>query len=1023
MKESFFDKRLFVLLNFLLLGWCTAMAQQSITGSVYDTNNEPIIGVNVLAKGTSVGTITDLDGNFTLPVEAGTVLQFSYIGYVSQEVAAQDNMRVILKEDSETLDEVVVVGYGVQKKSSVTGSISSVKEEDVANRTVTNVQGALQGKTAGVQVVTTNGMPGSAPAIRVRGYSSNSDMSPLYVVDGIIMNDISNIETNDIESIEVLKDASSAAIYGAQAGNGVVLITTKKGSKDVAGWGKITYDFQLSRESLGHTPNLMNAKQYSEYMVEANIFTQNAVNTFWDGKTDTRWVKEVYEKSTMMKHNITFSSGSDKGSVYVSGSYLTNDGIAVGDIDKYSRMNGVVNVDYKLKPWLKVSGNASFSSTSSHPVDMSAFASAFTMDPLTAVSYTKDNLPENMKSALALGYTLLTNDNNEYYGISNFVSSMNPFISLYNTQTKQNTFTAIGNFAVDIELMKGLTFTSKFGFNNVSLDSNTYNNDYFGGGYHYLLYPYMSQTNSNTKYYQWDNYINYMTTIAGKHDITAMIGHSFTKNNYVYTTGGLTANGESALLKDDPDLFGWLNFAASSATKTNAGLRTENTSESYFGRLTYAYDNKYLFQFSLRADAFDLSKLPLDNRWGYFPATSVAWVASNESFWTAMPEQFNYLKIRGSWGKNGSIGPLSGYAYATNMTADGSYDFGTEANPQRIPATTPSTMGNNHLTWETSTQLDFGLDARFFRDRLTFSMDWYKKTTDNLLITGATPSLIAGGTFSPLNAGSVENTGFEFDLEWRDNIGKDFSYSVRGNMSTLKNKVTYLTESLDYITGYKLVSDPLTIFKQGNEVWNFYGYRFAGIRETDGIPLFYNSNNEITDSPSTDDRTNIGSAIPKVTYGITLTAAYKGFDLLIFGNGTSGSKIYQALFRSDSQNDNRIADVWYNDRWSENNTHATHPVANADISKYMLSDAMVHSGDYFRLKQIQLGYTVPKSLTSKIKVDNVRLYVSLDDWFTFTNYCGFDPETASSGTGSGQGVDTGSYPVSKKTVFGLNITF
>jgi TonB-linked SusC/RagA family outer membrane protein len=1023
MKKLTLLMRLSMTVLFAFVSMGISYAQMKVNGQVVDQSGEPVIGANVVEKGTTNGIITDLDGNFTLEVKRGATLIISFVGYVTQEVKAAAQVKVVMAEDSELLEDLVVVGYGVQKKSSVTGSISSVKTEDVANRTITNAQSALQGKTAGVQVVTTSGVPGSAPAIRVRGYSSNSDMSPLYVVDGIIMSDISSIEPNDIESMEVLKDAASAAIYGAQAGNGVVLITTKKGAKGNEGWGQVSYDFQLSNESLGSTPNLMNAKQYAEYMVEANIFSEGTVKSLWDGKSSTDWVNAVYDKSTMMKHNLTFSNGSDKGSVYVSGSYLTNNGIAVGDIDMYKRLNGVINVEYKIKPWLKISGNANMAQTTRRPVDGSAFGAAFTMDPLTSVAYDQANMPDNMKSALALGYTLLQNDKGQYYGVSNFNSSMNPFISLYNTETKENAFTAIGNFAVDVTLAKGLTFTSKFGFTNISLDRNSYENDYFGGGYHYRDFAAMSQTNSNSKYYQWDNYVNYMTTIAKKHDVTAMVGHSFTKNNYVFTTGGLTANGEDALIKDDPELFGWLDFAAGSATRTNAGLRTISTSESYFGRLTYAYDGKYMAQFSLRADAFDLSKLPLTNRWGYFPAASVAWVASNEGFWKIMPEEFSYLKIRASWGKNGSVGPLSGYAYATTMSTNGNYDFGTPAANNRVPATTPATMGNDKLTWETSTQLDFGLDARLFRDRLTFSMDWYKKKTDNLLISGATPSLIAGGAFSPLNAGSVENKGFEFELGWRDQIGKDFTYGIRGNLSTLKNKVTYLTKGLPYITGYKPLSDPLTIFKEGNEVWNFYGYRFAGVRESDGAALFYNQAGEITDTPNMDDRTNIGSAIPNITYGITLNAAYKGFDLLIFGNGTSGSKIYQALFRSDSQNDNRLADVWYNDRWSPTNTHASHPAANANIASYMVSDAMVFSGDYFRIKQIQLGYTLPKALLNKIKINNLRLYISLDDWFTFTKYCGFDPESASVSTGSGQGVDTGTYPISKKMVCGLNLTF
>lgn len=1016
-------ERAIVLSLFILLGMPLLWAQTiQVSGTVVDGLNEPIIGVSVLEKGTSNGVITDLDGNYKLTVSPNSIIVYSFIGYTTQEKkAVAGTMNITMTEDNQLLDEVIVVGYGVQKKSSLTGSISSVKSEDIENRTIISAQEALQGKTAGVQVITTSGEPGSAPNIRVRGYSSNADMSPLYVVDGIIVNDIGGIEPSDIQSMEVLKDASSAAIYGAQAGNGVVLITTKKGKDVSGGWGKLTYDFQYSSQSLARTPNMMNAKQYAEYMCATGAFSQTTVDTYWDGKTNTNWFDEVFDRSAMYKHNVSYSNGNDKGSVYVSTSYLTNNGIIVGDDDKYTRLNGVVNVDYKIKPWFKLSTSNNIERNTRQSVKMEGLNDTFLMDPLTPAVYAPDQLPTNMQALLNQGKTILQDKNGNYYSISNFYSFANPLANNASSLSKSEAFNVNGNFAADLTPIKGLTLTTKLGYFLTASNSSTYNHDYYASPQRYRDFVGLSQSNSNSVYYQWDNYINYMATFAKKHDVTAMFGHSFTKRVSNSTSGSLTANGEDAVLKDDPDLFGYLDFASSSATRGNGGKKTENTSESYFGRVTYAYDGRYMLQFSLRADAFDMSKLPITNRWGYFPAGSVAWVVSQEKFWEKMPNWFTHFKLRGSWGKNGSIGALSGYLYATSMSTMGKYAYGNDMDYQYITASAPSSMGNDELTWETSTQLNIGLDARFFSDRLSFTADYFDKKTDDLLVNGLKPSLIAGGTFSPMNAGSVSNKGLELELGWRDKIGKDFDYSIRTNVSTLKNKVTYLNKGIDYIEGYKLLNDLVTVFEEGSEVWHFFGYEFKGIDPSNGQPTFEDIDGDGT--ITTNDRTNIGSAIPKVTYGITLSAAYKGFDALIFGSGTAGNKIYQCLFSSDRAMGNRIYDEWYSDSWSESNPNGSQPAPKADISKYMVSSAMVKDGSFFKIKQIQVGYSLPKTLLSKVCVSNLRVYVSMDDWFTFTKYKGFDPESCSVGTGSGQGVDVSTYPVSKKFVVGVNLTF
>lgn len=1016
-------KRGLILSLFILLAMPALWAQNmQVSGTVVDEQNEPVIGVSVQQKGTSTGVITDLDGNYKLTVSSDAVLVFSFVGYVTQErKVVSGTMNITLVEDNQLLDEVVVVGYGVQKKSSLTGSISSVKTEDIENRTIISAQEALQGKMAGIQVVTTSGAPGAAPNIRVRGYSSNADMSPLYVVDGILVNDISSIDPGDIQSIEVLKDASSAAIYGAQAGNGVVLITTKRGKDAGADWGKLSYDFQYSSQSLARTPKMMNAAQYAEYMCATGAFSQTTIDTYWDGKTNTNWFDEVFSRSAMYKHNVSFSNGNDRGSVYASAAYLTNNGIIVGDDDKFTRLNGVVNAEYKIKPWIKISTANNIERNTRQSVHMEGLNDTFLMDPLTPVSYAPNQLPSNMQALLDQGKSILQDKNGNYYSISNFYSFANPLANKNSSIRKTEAFNINGNFTGDLTPVKGLTLTTKLGYFLTAANSSNYEHDYYASPQRYRDYVGFNQSNSNSVYYQWDNYVNYLTTFAEKHDITAMLGHSFTKRINTNTYGNLTANGEHAVLKDDPDLFGYLDFASSSATRGNSGRKTITTSESYFGRITYSYDDKYMFQASLRADAFDMSKLPITNRWGYFPAGSLAWVVSKENFWEGMPKWFTHFKLRGSWGKNGSIGALSNYLYATSMTTTGKYAYGNDLDYQYVTGSAPSSMGNDELTWETSTQLNIGVDARFLNDRLTFTADYFDKKTEDLLVNGLKPSLIAGGVFSPMNAGTVSNKGLELELGWRDKIGKDFNYSIRANLSTLKNKVTYLNKGIDYIEGYKLLNDLVTIFEEGAEVWHFYGYKFTGIDPSNGEPMFedLDGDGEIT----TNDRTNIGSAIPDMNYGITLTASYKGFDALVFGTGTSGNEIYQCLFSSDRAMGNRIYGEWYENRWTENNKNGNKPAASADISKYMVSSAMVKDGSFFKIKQIQLGYSLPKTLLSKISVSNMRVYVSLDDWFIFTKYKGFDPESSSASTGSGQGVDVSTYPISKKFVVGLNLTF
>ena len=1022
-------KRLVLPVLFLLMCVPFALAQSpaKVTGKVIDDLGEPMIGVSVQVKGTTSGAITDIDGNYSVNVEPGATLVFSYVGYIPQEhVVKGGTLNVTLKEDTETLEEVVVIGYGVQKKSSVTGAISQVKAADMENRTITTAAQALQGKTAGVQLITSSGGPGETPTIRVRGYSSNVASDPLYVVDGVRLSDISGIDPNDIESMEVLKDAASAAIYGAEAGNGVILITTKKGRP---GQTKISYDFQFASQSIARVPKLMNAQEYIAYMTEAapggtSLIPVSSIEANWDGVTDTDWVDAIFENSKMQKHNLSFAGGSDRGSYYLSLTYLNNNGIIVGDNDKYNRMTATINADYKIKPWLKVGTTNQIEKYSVRRVTgQNAYGSTLSavlmMDPLTAPTYSPDNLPANMQNLLNQGRDLMKAPNGDYYGVSAFFEgeNYNPLIMMNNNITRNSGFNVTGSIFADLTPFDGFTFTSRFGYRLSGARSSGVNLPYYGNSTQSNLYTSVNGQSSTTIYYQWENFANYMKTFADAHTVSAMLGMSFQEQTYDYVSGSLAANGEHAITQNDP-LFYFLNYAAASATKTVGGEKTRTAKMSYYGRVGYDYKGRYMVQASLRADAADLSLLPASNRWGYFPAVSAGWTVSEERFFQPIRNYVTNLKIRASWGQNGSLAALSNYPYSVLMAASGMYPF-TNANAF-VNGYAPNSMGNDELKWETSEQLNIGFDARFLRDRLTFSMDWFNKKTKDLLVTGTTPSLVVGGTVSPINAGNVENKGFEFELGWRDNI-KDFSYSVRANLATLKNKVTYLDPSLDRVVGTQFHTYPLSYFEEGYPVYYFRGYQFAGIDPATGDPTFkdLNGDNVIND----DDRTYIGDAIPDFTYGITLTAAWKGLDLTVFGTGSAGNDIYNASFRPDQTKANHLKEIYFDDRWTVDNPHGTKPRAGANyMERYITSDAVVFDGSFFKIKQIQLGYTLPKTWLKKAFINNLRVYCSLDDFFTFTSYPGFDPEASANST-NGMGIDMGGYPSSKKVVFGFNIEF
>ena len=1014
-------KKSSILMMLMALFMSVTSFAQGIKGTVIDENGEPVIGATVAEKSNPKNaTITDFDGNFTVNVNAGKIIQITYIGYETQEAAAKNGMTIKLRPDNKVLEEVVVVGYGVQKKSSVTGAISQVKPEDMENRTIANAQQALQGKTSGVQIIQSSAAPGSSPTIRVRGYSSNSSSEPLFVVDGVRLGDISGIDPSTIASMEILKDAASAAIYGAEAGNGVVLITTKKGKP---GQGKISYDFMFTDESLARIPKMLNSEQYIQYMDEGNIFTKDYLLKNWDGVTNTAWTDVAFNHGHMQKHALSFTGGNERGNYYLSLAYLNNNGIVKGDADVYKRLTATINSEYKIKDWLKVGTTNQIEkydvrSVSSNNEYGSLLTSILMLDPLTPDTYTAENLPYQMVNAQANGKQLLQDENGNYYAVSKFYAGeqYHPMIMRDNGLSKNQGFNINGSIYGDFTPAKGLTITSRFGYRLAGTNNSSTSLPFYGNGVQSRDFLDFSAGSSTSIYYQWENFANYMKTFGG-HTVTAMVGMSFQKSTSNNVNGSLTANGEDALKKNDP-LFYYLNYANASATKGVSGETNESTKYSYFGRLSYDFMGRYLLQASLRADAADLSKLSKKTRWGYFPAVSVGWTLSEEKFFAPLKSWFDSLKFRASWGQNGSLSALGGYSYSTDMALGGLYPFSSGINYTQAAA--PSTMGNDDLKWETSEQLNFGFDGILLGGRMTFGVDYFIKKTKDLLVWGTTPSLIIGGSTSPMNAGNVENKGFEFELGWRDHIG-DFNYSIRGNLSTLSNKVTYIDPSITRLSGSNFHTYTITYFEKGYPVYYFRGYKFAGIDKETGNPLFEDLDGD--DKVSDGDLTCIGDAIPDFTYGITLTAAYKGIDLTVFGTGSYGNQIFNCINRPDYAASNRLKEVFYDNRWTAENKNGTVPRAGAnDMDKYACSSAMVYDGSFFKIKQIQLGYTLPKSLINKVFLSHARIYASLDDFFTFSKYPGFDPEAATNAT-SGMGIDKGGYPTSKKVVLGLNIEF
>ena len=1018
----------------VLFSAMVAFAQQvSVSGKITDSSGQPLPGVTVLLKGTTTqGTVSNVDGNYTLPnVPSNGTLQYSFIGMKAQEIAIGGRMVINLsmEQDAIGLDEVVAIGYGVQRKSNVTGSIASVRATDMENRTVTDAAQALQGKAAGVQITNTTGAPGSTSSIQIRGYSSNSRTEPLIIVDGLKVQNLNYLDPENVESIEILKDGASAAIYGIEAGNGVILVTTKRGTS-TAGRGRIFYNMQNTSQKIANLPRLLNAQEYMDYLIIAGA--AGSMNVFdYDGHTDTDWVKEMTETGKLTRHTIGFEGGNDRGSTYVSLASIKNDGIIVGDRDIYDRITGQINADYKINDWLTVGVNSSLERTTSRNISegtqggMSGIGQILIADPTTPVAYAPGTEPARVQTWINQGF-LLPKDKNGWYLGSPAIGTSNPAVNLVRSDPDTKSFNVRGTGYINLTPIKGLTVTSRFGYRAGYTTTSTYNYEMYVNSTSQSTMSLTGRSSTNL-YYQWENFGNYLFTL-GDHDFSTMIGMSYqySESNYI--------NANIYSLSANSPEFRYFEYSLNTSNMQVRGLPSESSNLSYYGRLGWSYDSRFDIQGSFRADAYDTSKLDKSNRWGYFPSISGGWTIGNEAFMDNIKSklQMSHLRLRASYGVNGNVNSLGQYQYnktlgiglgntatgnSSGNNPGGGYDWGSG---QKLGVYPSTRLANPSIKWETTRQLNVGFDARFLRDRLTLGVEAYNKNTFDLLTSNTAPASTGSSTVY-VNAGTVNNKGIDIELGWRDRIG-DFSYSFNGNIAFLKNKVTKgITK--ERVEGSGLMyADIVTFFEEGYPIWYLRTYIMEGIDPATGDAIYTDvDGNGVLNA---DDHLYAGKGIPDYTYGLTLNLAYKNFDLTVYGSGVQGVQKMFALGRGDNQWSNTLYE-YYKNMWTPTNTtNAKYPRPNQNDIPYRSSSALVFDASFFKIKQVQIGYNVPASITKKVNISRLRAYVSLDDWFTFTKYPGLDPETNSGASTMSQlPLDYGNYPISKKVVLGINVSF
>nr|MUH41516.1 TonB-dependent receptor [Zobellia laminariae] len=979
--------------------------QNQVSGVVKDSDGIVLPGANVVVKGTTVGTQTDFDGNYTIEASAEDTLIFSYLGYTEQSILVgnQSSINVSLVADSQQLDEIVVIGYGSQKKSLVTGAITSIDSKALSNNTFTRAEQALQGRTPGVYIVPNSGAPGASPKVRIRGVSSNGNADPLYIVDGLRTRDISSIDPNDIENMEVLKDAASSAIYGSEGGNGVVIITTKSGKVGRS-------EFNINTQYIVNTINdsnaeYMNAEQYKNYYGITDA-----------SQIDTNWVDEVFETGYAERHNISYSSGTEKSKNLISASILNQDGVVVTDKDSFKRYSIRLNGEHKVNDWLTVGNNISYihselSAIRENDQTNGVLSSALRMDPLTPAVYPNEgSIPTGSRNLFGDRLDIALRDGQgNIFGNSTNVNSMNPLARIASTEGETITDRILGSVYGDIKFTDALKFTSRLGFNSNTSNFHRFTRQFQYSPSHRGDQSVVEEQNNFSFFWQWENFITYDKSF-GNHNVNVVLGTSAQESTFRTTI----LNGGPTTINDIR--YGEFDFLANQDVSNISGNKNTSSQGSYFGRLQYDYKGKYLLQGTLRRDAASNFFLPSANRWGTFPSFSAGWVISEENFFNKDSNVLNFLKLRGSWGENGSLSNLGDFGYLGFLSSvnlnytDGAGNLITPIEPRQLT--------NFDLTWETSEQLDLGIEAKLFKNKVSLVMDYYEKTTRDLL-TPNTPPLEAGNRSSFVNAGNVLNKGFEFALGYNDAIGDNFTYGINVNFSTLDNNVTSLAGSVDRLPGITSNSTWVsTWMEEGFPIWYYRGFKTDGIDATTGEPNFVDTDGVAGITAA--DETYLGDPHPDLIYGGTLNLGYKAFDLNVFVQGVSGNQILNGIIRNNDLNIN-LPIKYYDGRWTPGRTDAIWPTTSHTGNAYR-SDLLVEDGSYTKIKQIQLGYTLPDRVIDILPISKLRTYVSLENFFTFTKYSGLDPEVGAS-SNNGVGVDLGYYPTPRSFIFGMSLSF
>ena len=974
-----------------LMAAINVMAQNvKITGTVVDSSNEPIIGATVtVSDDTNVKAVTNVDGRFTINAAPGSNLHITYIGYKTVDVKAADGMRVVMEEESNMLKEVVAIGYGSVQRKDVTTAVSSVSTKDLDTRPIVSAVQGMQGKAAGVTISQANGQPGATPTIRVRGTTSlNGSNDPLYVVDGVPMTDIDYLSADDIVGMQILKDASSAAIYGSRAANGVVIITTKQGK---AGEARISLNAHYALNVVRDNQDPLNAAQYKELMDEIGLVKLP------DGLTDkTDWKDEVYRTGNVQDYQLSVTNGNDKLRYFISGGYTGENGVIKKS--SYERYNIRASVENDIRKWLRVNASVAYSDYSYKGTGIISGTGSNRGGVVTSIVNTPTYAPVWDPDNPGQYY-------NNFYGV-NITSPAENIARTENNKSSYNRLIATGK--ATIKFMEGLDLTSSLSFDRLQgietqfLDpkQTTNGRDNYGKGH---------DGRSISSVWVFDNVLNWKKDF-GLHGLDVMAGSSWTASKYSnnYIDGSNYADG----------LFQTLNAANKISWTGTGSSASEWAILSYFARLQYNWNDRYLFTANIRADGS--SKLAPGHRWGYFPSFSGAWRISSEPFMKDI-EWINDLKLRGGWGQTGNQSGLGDYSYLASYSINRVQWFGEGFDTNAVPTRTQSTLSNPELTWETTSQTDIGLDLTMFNNRLMLYIDWYYKRTSDMLMTITLPAGSAPARTLNYNGGTMVNKGWEITLKSVNMKGK-FSWDTDFNISFNKNKleslrltqVYYSAMTTDYVNDYVVRNVP------GRPLGSFYGYVAEGVDPETGDMIYKDVNKDGVISAS--DRTYIGDPNPDFTFGLTNNFSWKGFNLNILLQGSVGNDIYNvSRMETEGMYDGKNQSTKVLDRWRVPGQITNVPKAGWNIKN---SSYFVEDGSYLRVKSVSLSYDVPRKIISKLGINRLQPYFTASNLLTWTSYSGMDPEVNQYGNnGAVQGIDWGTYPLNRSFVFGLKLEF